>query len=116
MWLCNALNVGPPGAYVFVVACAAGIGVSASHLSPPVPAITAAAQYLSHDDATSLAARTSRRNLQRATLDMLDAHRAAEHGHSGQRAAARRLWPDVVATERTAYRVIAQFWGVERAR
>ncbi|WP_457147161.1 FUSC family protein [Mycobacterium sp. URHB0021] len=32
--LCNALAVGPPGAYIFVVACAAGIGVSAAHLTP----------------------------------------------------------------------------------
>jgi uncharacterized membrane protein YccC len=34
VWLCNALAVGPPGAYVFVVACAAGVGVSAAHLAP----------------------------------------------------------------------------------
>ncbi|MBX7449486.1 FUSC family protein [Mycolicibacterium sp. 3033] len=34
VWLCSALRIGPPGAYVFVVACAAGIGVSASRLSP----------------------------------------------------------------------------------
>ncbi len=34
VWLCSALRVGPPGAYVFVVACAAGIGVSASRLEP----------------------------------------------------------------------------------
>ena len=34
VWLCNALAVGPPGAYVFVVACAAGVGVSAAHLPP----------------------------------------------------------------------------------
>ncbi|MBI3691499.1 MAG: FUSC family protein, partial [Mycolicibacterium aromaticivorans] len=34
VWLCNALAVGPPGAYLFVVACAAGIGASAAHLAP----------------------------------------------------------------------------------
>jgi uncharacterized membrane protein YccC len=34
VWLCNALSVGPPGAYVFVLVCAAGLGVSASHLEP----------------------------------------------------------------------------------
>lgn len=34
VWLCSALGVGPPGAYMFVVVCAAGIGVSASHLRP----------------------------------------------------------------------------------
>ena len=31
--VCNALAVGPPGAYMFVLACAAGIGVAAEHLS-----------------------------------------------------------------------------------
>lgn len=34
VWLCAALRVGPPGGYMFVVVCAAGIGVSASHLTP----------------------------------------------------------------------------------
>ncbi len=34
VWLCNALVVGPPGAYVFALACAAGVGVSASGLAP----------------------------------------------------------------------------------
>jgi hypothetical protein len=33
VWLCRALEVGPPGAYIFVVACAAGIGASAAHLT-----------------------------------------------------------------------------------
>lgn len=32
--VCNALVVGPPGAYMFVLACAAGTGVAAAHLSP----------------------------------------------------------------------------------
>lgn len=31
---CNALRVGPPGAYMFVMACAAGIGLATQHLSP----------------------------------------------------------------------------------
>lgn len=34
VWLCNALAVGPPGAYVFALACAAGVGVSAAKLAP----------------------------------------------------------------------------------
>ena len=34
VWLCSALSVGPPGAYMFVLVCAAGIGFSASHLAP----------------------------------------------------------------------------------
>ncbi|MCB0924488.1 MAG: FUSC family protein [Mycobacterium sp.] len=31
VWLCMGLAVGPPGAFGFVLACAAGVGVSASH-------------------------------------------------------------------------------------
>lgn len=34
VWLCAALTVGPPGAYIFVLVCAAGVGVSGSHLPP----------------------------------------------------------------------------------
>ncbi|WP_155952084.1 FUSC family protein [Pseudoxanthomonas suwonensis] len=33
-WLCNATRTGPPGAYLFVLACAAGTAIPADHLSP----------------------------------------------------------------------------------
>jgi len=32
--VCNALAVGPPGAYMFVLACATGTGVASEHLAP----------------------------------------------------------------------------------
>jgi uncharacterized membrane protein YccC len=32
--VCNALAIGPPGAYLFVLACAAGTGVASAHLTP----------------------------------------------------------------------------------
>lgn len=34
VWLCAAFSTGPPGAFVFPLVCAAGVGVSASHLLP----------------------------------------------------------------------------------
>ncbi len=34
VWLCSGLAVGPPGAFIFALACAAGVGVSASHRPP----------------------------------------------------------------------------------
>ena len=34
-FLCNALRVGPPGAYMFALACAAGTGMPTGHLSLP---------------------------------------------------------------------------------
>ena len=33
-WLCNAMRVGPPGAYLFVLACASGTAMPAGHLPP----------------------------------------------------------------------------------
>ncbi|KAF1687685.1 hypothetical protein B1992_03245 [Pseudoxanthomonas broegbernensis] len=33
-WLCNAVRLGPPGAYMFVLACAAGTAMPAQHLDP----------------------------------------------------------------------------------
>jgi hypothetical protein len=32
-WLANALQIGPPGAYMFMLACAAGTAMQASHLT-----------------------------------------------------------------------------------
>ncbi|SBV35466.1 conserved membrane hypothetical protein [uncultured Stenotrophomonas sp.] len=33
-WVANALQIGPPGAYMFMLACAAGTAMPASHLTP----------------------------------------------------------------------------------
>ena len=33
-WLANALQIGPPGAYMFMLACAAGTAMPAGHLTP----------------------------------------------------------------------------------
>ncbi|HRN61648.1 MAG TPA: FUSC family protein [Luteimonas sp.] len=33
-WLCNATRVGPPGAYMFLLACAAGTALPIDHLTP----------------------------------------------------------------------------------
>ena len=38
-WLCNALKVGPPGAYMFMLACAAGTAMPAAHISPAHAAV-----------------------------------------------------------------------------
>lgn len=78
-------------------------------------AIAAAAADLADGDATSLPARTRRRDLQRSVLHMLEAHDAAAAGSGAQRAGARDLWPIVVAAEHLAYRTIAAFWAAERS-
>lgn len=78
-------------------------------------AIATAADDLAGGDATSLQARTRRRDLQRSVLHMLEAHDAAAAGTGAQRAGARELWPVVVATEHLAYRTIAGFWAAEKS-
>jgi hypothetical protein len=78
-------------------------------------ATDAAARFLAERDAVSLPARTARRDLQRATLDMLEAYEAAENGPREQRAGADRLHPDVVAAEQHAYETITALWGIEAA-
>jgi uncharacterized membrane protein YccC len=38
-WVCNALHVGPPGAYLFTLACAAATAMPAAHLGPGLSAL-----------------------------------------------------------------------------
>ena len=108
-----------------LIGCAVGLAVylviarrqEANRLSDALlrteEALAATSVYLSRGDATTLPARASRRDLQRATLDMLDAHEAAENGSGAERTSALQLWPKVVATEGRAYDTIARFWGME---
>lgn len=77
-------------------------------------AIAATEPFVAAGDAVSLPARAARRDLQRATLDMLEAHEAATGGSRDQRAAADRQWPDVVAAEHASYETIAALWAIEQ--
>lgn len=83
-------------------------------LDATLTAVSDAAGRLACGDAVSLAARGSRRDLQRRVLDMLEAADAARAGTAAQRAAERDLWPSVVAAEHLAYRTIGAFWAAER--
>jgi hypothetical protein len=74
-------------------------------------AITAA--YLARADATSLDARTARRDLQIATIAMMESHEAAGVGNAAQRQSATRLWPVVVSAEYLAYQVISACWELQ---
>ena len=42
-WIGNALRIGPPGAYMFMLACAAATAMPAGHLSPALAALLVAA-------------------------------------------------------------------------
>ncbi|CAN5703073.1 FUSC family protein [soil metagenome] len=77
-------------------------------------AVTVTCANLARDDAATLSARTARRDLQRATIAMVDAYDAAAGGSVGQRRSAEPIWATVAATEHLAYRVIAACWAMDR--
>ncbi len=63
---------------------------------------------------TSWAGLTARRDLQRRVIRLSEAYENAVNGFPRQRAESERVWPVVVATERLAYRVLAEGWRLER--
>jgi Fusaric acid resistance protein-like len=77
-------------------------------------AVAVTCANLDRGDATSLTARTARRDLQLATIAMLDAYDAAAGGSAGQRRSAEPRWDVVAATEDLAYRTIAACWDRDR--
>lgn len=77
-------------------------------------AAAVAATHLARGDAADLPARMARRDLQLATIAMVDAYDAATGGSAGQRKSAEPQWDLVAGTEHLAYRVIADCWAMDR--
>ena len=77
-----------------------------------VDAVATMAPHLAEDTGT-LAARTSRRDLQLAIIDLRDASDAAAAGSTRLRATGERLGPAAVAAERLAYRTVAACWEMD---
>jgi uncharacterized membrane protein YccC len=110
-----------------LVGCATGVAVfvlltrfQESHrllesIAETVEAMEAEAATSTHltGDTATLAARTSRRDLQLAVIDMRDAADAAAAGSMPMRAEGRRLQPAVVAVEHLAYHTIAACWEMD---
>lgn len=77
-------------------------------------AATAPLAYLARGDAADLPARLTRRDLQLATIAMVDAYDAVTGGSAGVRKSAGPMWDLVAGTEHLAYRVIAACWAMDR--
>ncbi|NMN95274.1 FUSC family protein [Antrihabitans stalactiti] len=71
-------------------------------------------RFLARTELTTPAARAARRDLHTSAMALLPTYSASVGGSPGQRSAAERLWPAVVATERLAYRMLATCWSVEQ--
>jgi uncharacterized membrane protein YccC len=108
-----------------LVGCAVGVAVflatsrfqeSTRLVDSIADALDAAARVSPHlaADASTLAARTARRDLQLAALDLRDAADAADAGSAPMRAAGRRLQPAVLATEHIAYGTITACWQMDK--
>jgi uncharacterized membrane protein YccC len=107
-----------------LVGCALGVAVflvlsrfqeSTRLVDSIADAVDAVATTVPHlaDDTATLAARTSRRDLQLATVGLRDAADAAAAGSVRLRATGQRLRPVAVAAEHLAYRTIAACWEMD---
>jgi uncharacterized membrane protein YccC len=58
-------------------------------------------------------AKATRRDLQRSVLQLSQTFDNAINGSPGQRRAAEHVWPTIAATQRLAYRAVAECWRLE---
>ncbi|MET0693035.1 MAG: FUSC family protein [Propionibacteriaceae bacterium] len=84
-------------------------------LADTVDAAATAVDQLVPATITSWPALVARRDLQRRVLTLSETYENAINGFEPQRMAAERIWPVVVATERLAYRVLAEGWRLQQA-
>lgn len=77
-------------------------------------AVATTADRLVSGTVASPEAKAARRDLQRCALRLTQAFDNAINGSDRQRLAAERTWPAVAATQRLAYRTVAECWRLER--
>ena len=112
VWLCTGLAVGPPGAFVFALACAAGVGVSASHRPAWQVGLLVLAGGAMAWMATMSAALTDPRRPEKAAVAAAGQAVAAYAEATADHAAARRTAADHIAARRTAAVALVNAWAV----
>ena len=70
--------------------------------------------YLAGGTVTTPAAKGSRRDLQRCALRLTQMFDNEINGSAQQHRAAEQMWPAIAATQRLAYRTVAECWRLER--
>ncbi len=111
-----------------LIGCAAGLAVfalTAPRMSTAVGvpqeivrtlhAIRAVVGPIAAGDVTTKPALAARRDVQHRTIALLQAYDASIGVSRAHRAAAERMWPAVVATQRLAYRVLSVCWSLDEA-
>jgi uncharacterized membrane protein YccC len=77
-------------------------------------AVGSIAPRLTPETVTAPATKAARRDLQRCALALSQMYDNAVNGSARQRRNAELLWPAIAATERLAYRTVAECWRLER--
>jgi len=85
-----------------------------SAIADTLDAVGTTMAYMTPSAVTTPAAKAARRDLQRTSLHLTQTFDNAVNGSDHQRRAAERLWPVIAATQRLAYRTVAECWRLER--
>jgi uncharacterized membrane protein YccC len=83
-------------------------------IADTLDAVGATTEYLTPSSVTTPAAKAARRDLQRCALRLTQTFDIAINGSANQRRAAEYVWPAIAATQRLAYRTVAECWRLER--
>lgn len=85
-----------------------------AQLERTLDCVAAAITHLASGNVTTLEARAARRDLQRASFALTDAHQDGIAGSRQDRRRAESAWPMIAATENLAYRTLSMCWALER--
>jgi uncharacterized membrane protein YgaE (UPF0421/DUF939 family) len=77
-------------------------------------AVATTAGYLAPVTVTTPKAKAARRDLQRCVLQLTQTFDNSINGNARQHRAAEHMWPAIAATQRLAYRTVAECWRLEQ--
>jgi uncharacterized membrane protein YccC len=83
-------------------------------IADTLDAVGTTARYLAPQTVTTPDAKAARRDLQRSVMTLTQMFDNAINGSPDQRRAAEHVWPTIAATQRLAYRTVAECWRLER--
>jgi uncharacterized membrane protein YccC len=83
-------------------------------IADTLDAVATTAGYLATATVTTPEAKAARRDLQRSVLRMAQTFDTTINGNEQQHRAAEHMWPAVAATQRLAYRAVAECWRLEQ--
>ncbi|MDT7756830.1 MAG: hypothetical protein QOH27_2728 [Mycobacterium sp.] len=83
-------------------------------IADTLDAVALTAGYLAPVTVTTPEAKAARRDLQRSVLRLVQTFDTSINGNAQQHRAAEHMWPAIAATQRLAYRTVAECWRVEQ--